>query len=110
MCLTWACVLLLGVFFFFFFFFSHSHDLPQTPRWWVGFDVGFGGGGYYFWVILVVTNWFVAKFSWWLVVADFCKRRENCVIVTQRHRLVELRSGIVCVKMEYGDLREGAGR
>ena len=25
-------------------------------------------------------------------------------------RLAELRSGIACVKMEYGDLREGEGR
>ena len=26
-------------------------------------DVGFGGGGgNYFWVILLVTNWFVAEF------------------------------------------------
>ena len=25
-------------------------------------DVGFGGGGNYFWVVLVVTNWFVAEF------------------------------------------------
>ena len=24
----------------FFFFFSHSHDLRQTPQWWVGFNVG----------------------------------------------------------------------
>ena len=72
--------------------------------------MGFGGGGYYFWVILVVKNWFVAEISWWLVVAEFCKRSENCVIVTQQHGLAELGSGIVCVKMEYGDLREGVGR
>ena len=63
-----------------------------------------------FWVILVVTNWFVAEFSRWLVVAEFWKRRENCVIVTRRRGLAELRSGTSCVKMEYGDLREGEGR
>ena len=29
---------------------------------WDRQDVGFGGGGNYFWVILVMTNWFMAEF------------------------------------------------
>ena len=35
---------------------------------------------------------------------------KNCVIVTHRRELAKLRSGTTCVKMEYGDLREGEGR
>ena len=77
---------------------------------WDRQDVGFGGGDNYFWVILVVKNWFVVEFSWWLVVVEFWKRRENCVVVTQRCGLAMLGLGTACVKMEYGDLREGEGR
>ena len=73
-------------------------------------DVGFGGGDNYFWVILFVTNWFVVEFSWWLVVAEFWKRRENCMIMTQRRGLAMLGSGSACMKMEYDDLREGKDR
>ena len=43
---------------------AHNHDLPQTPWWWMGFDVGWAKCGFW-WLLMFVVDGDGECFLWW---------------------------------------------